>query len=312
MRFLASLGTPLPLAFQTTAEFLLNSGLRKAVREENPNLKNIRALLEEASLWNVRLDTADLEYQIKKTMGRMSSRLREEPANLPLLTLLKEVIDLARSRPFDVGLWLVQNDFFQLMNTDFPTVLKQLEEGDANALPWLEQFVQLGDTLGVQVTDLKKKIAEARAIPSVPEVVEEIFAKRRLPVATYRLQFNKTFTFNDARAIVPYLHQLGICDAYASPIQRARPGSMHGYEQPVVDRCARERAELAVCQPLRHRLAAGEPRPAKQGATPRARGPVRTRAGRGETEAGTRQRRLFPVVLLDTPAARPAHLCEHP
>jgi (1->4)-alpha-D-glucan 1-alpha-D-glucosylmutase len=230
MRFLAALGTPLPLAFQTTAEFLLNSDLRAALREEHPNLKHIRAFLEEASLWNVRLDTAGLEYQLKKTIGRMSGRLRDEPGNLPLLTLLKEVIDLARSRPFEVGLWLVQNVYFHLMSTAFPDFVRQLEEGDANALPWLEQFVQLGDTLGIQVADLKKKIAEARTIPSVPAVVEEIFATRRLPVATYRLQLNKTFTFNDARAIVPYLHELGICDAYASPIQRARPGSMHGYD----------------------------------------------------------------------------------
>ena len=34
----------------------------------------------------------------------------------------------------------------------------------------------------------------------------------RIPTSTYRLRFNRTFTFNDARAIVPYLHELGISD----------------------------------------------------------------------------------------------------
>jgi (1->4)-alpha-D-glucan 1-alpha-D-glucosylmutase len=55
----------------------------------------------------------------------------------------------------------------------------------------------------------------------------------RIPLATYRLQLNKDFTFNDARAIVPYLRDLGISDVYLSPILKARPGSMHGYD--VVD-----------------------------------------------------------------------------
>ncbi len=52
----------------------------------------------------------------------------------------------------------------------------------------------------------------------------------RIPNSTYRLQFNRTFTFNDARAIVPYLHDLGITDCYASPYFQARAESLHGYE----------------------------------------------------------------------------------
>ena len=51
-----------------------------------------------------------------------------------------------------------------------------------------------------------------------------------MPVATYRLQFNAQFTFAGARRIVPYLHDLGITDIYASPILRARKGSTHGYD----------------------------------------------------------------------------------
>ena len=61
------------------------------------------------------------------------------------------------------------------------------------------------------------------------EVVEEVHA-RRLPEATYRLQFHKGFTFRDATAIVPYLRDLGVTHLYASPYLQARPGSMHGYD----------------------------------------------------------------------------------
>jgi (1->4)-alpha-D-glucan 1-alpha-D-glucosylmutase len=50
------------------------------------------------------------------------------------------------------------------------------------------------------------------------------------PSATYRLQFNKSFTFEDAAGLVNYLDELGVTDIYASPFLMARPGSMHGYD----------------------------------------------------------------------------------
>ncbi|MBA2691303.1 MAG: malto-oligosyltrehalose synthase [Rubrobacter sp.] len=52
----------------------------------------------------------------------------------------------------------------------------------------------------------------------------------RTPRSTYRLQFNKAFTFSDAAELVPYLADLGISDLYASPFMEAHPGSMHGYD----------------------------------------------------------------------------------
>ena len=55
----------------------------------------------------------------------------------------------------------------------------------------------------------------------------------RIPVATYRIQFNHSFDFQAAKKIIPYLAELGISDIYASPIFKARKGSTHGYD--VVD-----------------------------------------------------------------------------
>src|SRR5213596_1515637 len=52
----------------------------------------------------------------------------------------------------------------------------------------------------------------------------------RIPTCTYRLQFNRWFTFSHAREIVPYLHALGASDVYASPYFQASPDSLHGYD----------------------------------------------------------------------------------
>lgn len=55
-------------------------------------------------------------------------------------------------------------------------------------------------------------------------------AKLHVPTATYRFQFNKDFTFRNARDLVPYLSALGITHLYASPYFKAAPGSTHGYD----------------------------------------------------------------------------------
>jgi (1->4)-alpha-D-glucan 1-alpha-D-glucosylmutase len=51
--------------------------------------------------------------------------------------------------------------------------------------------------------------------------------------ATYRVQLNAGFTFDDAAAIAGYLAALGVSHLYCSPILQAAAGSTHGYD--VVD-----------------------------------------------------------------------------
>ena len=50
------------------------------------------------------------------------------------------------------------------------------------------------------------------------------------PSSTYRLQFNKDFTFQHCLDMLPYWRRLGISAIYAAPIFEAVPGSMHGYD----------------------------------------------------------------------------------
>jgi (1->4)-alpha-D-glucan 1-alpha-D-glucosylmutase len=51
-----------------------------------------------------------------------------------------------------------------------------------------------------------------------------------VPRATYRLQLHAGFCFKDTAAVAPYLAQLGVSHVYLSPIFKARPGSVHGYD----------------------------------------------------------------------------------
>ncbi len=68
-----------------------------------------------------------------------------------------------------------------------------------------------------------------RATPRVVFAARAHLA-RRVPSATYRLQFNRHFRLRDAEALVDYFHALGITDLYASPLTMASPSSLHGYD----------------------------------------------------------------------------------
>lgn len=52
----------------------------------------------------------------------------------------------------------------------------------------------------------------------------------KIPVSSYRIQFNPSFGFEHALEIVPYLSELNISFIYASPIFKPRKGSTHGYD----------------------------------------------------------------------------------
>jgi len=73
-------------------------------------------------------------------------------------------------------------------------------------------------------------------------------------IATYRLQLTGDFGFADARAVVPYLRELGVSHLYLSPVLQARRGSAHGYD--VVDP-GRVSEELGGEEELRKLCTAG-------------------------------------------------------
>lgn len=77
---------------------------------------------------------------------------------------------------------------------------------------------------------MEQEISEERVEEIFHAVADDLKAIRKIPNSTYRLQFNHLFKFSDAKAIIPYLHELGISDCYASPYFVVKKGSLHGYD----------------------------------------------------------------------------------
>lgn len=77
-----------------------------------------------------------------------------------------------------------------------------------------------------------------------------------VPVATYRIQLNSAFDFEDLKKTLPYLSKLGVSHIYASPIFQAKKGSAHGYDVTDSNAISQELGGRAGFEDLRRQVTA--------------------------------------------------------
>jgi hypothetical protein len=73
------------------------------------------------------------------------------PLQPGLIQRLEANIDLALSLPFQVRLWEAQNAYYKLMQEYAGQVRERGQNGDAEALSWIESFTRLGEKLKIKV-----------------------------------------------------------------------------------------------------------------------------------------------------------------
>ena len=151
MRFLTNLQIPLPKVFSAAAELVLNGYLRQALEQEEVDAERVNALLEAAKLEGVPLDTATLEFAYRHKLERLTERLIVNPT-VDLLQQLDSAASLIRALPFRVDLWKIQNSYYRLLESIYPNMQRQKEQGDRAAQAWLSAFKALGRKLAVKVS----------------------------------------------------------------------------------------------------------------------------------------------------------------
>jgi alpha-amylase/alpha-mannosidase (GH57 family) len=151
MRFLKTLGSPLPKALAAAAELVLNADLRRAVAHPAADPEEVQRLLGETATLGVELDRKELSYALEEALGTLMETLRARPGDLELLRRAHEAVTLALSAPFEVDLWRAQNRCYELLQTVYPERSEKAEKGDAAAMEWVRRFKKLGEGLAVRV-----------------------------------------------------------------------------------------------------------------------------------------------------------------
>jgi alpha-amylase/alpha-mannosidase (GH57 family) len=149
MRFLADLGSPLPKAFQTAVEFLLNNDCRRALEAETLQPELVHDLLKEARTWRVGLDTAGLGYAMTARLQGLARQWQAQPTESALLERLEDAVVLARSLPFEVDLWKPQNVCYGMRRKVYPEQRSKSDQGDESARAWIEHFRGLSEQLSI-------------------------------------------------------------------------------------------------------------------------------------------------------------------
>ena len=97
------------------------------------------------------LDKTTLEFTPRKTLERLSDRFAHAPFDLPALQHFREAIGGARTMPFTLVFWSMQNASYEILRREYPHMLRRARAGDENAKEWTDSFRQLADLLSLKV-----------------------------------------------------------------------------------------------------------------------------------------------------------------
>ena len=139
MRFLGDLSVPLPSALKTTAEFVINSRLREAFSDDEPNAAVIRSQLEAARHDGAVIDEEGLAFAATECLTRQLARLETDPEDCSGLDRVVRSVELIRELPFDVELLDAQNTYFEMLRPRFRELAQSAE--------WLSRYNRLGELL---------------------------------------------------------------------------------------------------------------------------------------------------------------------
>jgi alpha-amylase/alpha-mannosidase (GH57 family) len=152
MRFLADLHVEQPKLFRMLAEFALNSQLREALAKDTIMPERVQSLLDEAASMKVTLDTATLEFVVRRQTELQARAFWTNPKELTGLARLDAAVILARSMPFQVNLWQVQNMCAQKLNGTFSAMREQAEQGNEEARSWVNHMSSLAENLDLRLS----------------------------------------------------------------------------------------------------------------------------------------------------------------
>jgi hypothetical protein len=146
MRFLADIQMPYPRVLSVTAEFVVNSALRRAIEEDPLDVVRISALLDTARRDNLPLDIPGLSYALTGRINSLMQAFAAMPEDTEILERMNSIFTLIQSMPFQLNLWKVQNLFYGLARSLYPQLAAR---SGSRSREWVRQFCDLGRKLGI-------------------------------------------------------------------------------------------------------------------------------------------------------------------
>jgi hypothetical protein len=150
MRFLADLHVEQPKLLRILAQVALNSEIRDALQEKALGTERLHILLREAAQMQVGVEAQSLEFIVRRRAEQSAQDFWSNPTESAGLERLVEAVDLAKSMPFQVNLWKVQNLCAQRLDGTLAGMKARAQQGDETASRWVSRLTSLASALGVR------------------------------------------------------------------------------------------------------------------------------------------------------------------
>jgi hypothetical protein len=151
IQMMRGLNIPLPRALATSAEFVINLDLSKAMQDEKLDLEKVRLLVQEASRLSVALDKSALGYHASRKIDALMQELERSPEDIARLETIESTVNVLVGMELDLDLQKAQNTLFTISRQIYPRIRQKASSGDDVGRRWIERFTSLADYLGVSI-----------------------------------------------------------------------------------------------------------------------------------------------------------------
>lgn len=147
MGFLKKMGMPVKQAFLSAAEFILNTDLKKAFMDELLDVNNIQNIFNEMKKWDLKYDTIDIEFSVRRSLEEQMETFRSNPFDLNVLLDIQQRLEVLKLLPFEINYWQAQNNYYKIAKTAYQEISRKADSGSDDAKRWVNAFRYLGEML---------------------------------------------------------------------------------------------------------------------------------------------------------------------
>jgi alpha-amylase/alpha-mannosidase (GH57 family) len=151
MRFITSLGSPMPREFTAAVEYAINTLLRRACGAEEIDGERIRSLLREAQASNANIDKTTIEFLLRRKIEALAQRFAAEPSKMERIADLQHTLKIIKQMPFPVNLWSAQNHVYSVQPGLYVRTKRRANRGDQKAQEWVDAYLNLSELLAIRV-----------------------------------------------------------------------------------------------------------------------------------------------------------------
>ncbi|HDY66450.1 MAG TPA: DUF3536 domain-containing protein, partial [Candidatus Scalindua sp.] len=152
MNYFHSLHMPLPRPFSASAEYILNTDIRKIFEEKDLDIEKLKKLIDETKKWSIKIDTTTIGFVASSWLNSLVERLYEQPEDLQLFEKVDNTLEILRPLSLSMDFWKPQNIHFLIGKNFYTTMKEKASKGDVFAERWVGVFRKLGYYLNIKVS----------------------------------------------------------------------------------------------------------------------------------------------------------------